>query len=385
MDESEALNRLQAIVGIDEAILQHSIYDDRIILQLKASENEYEILYTELNDFIDEAESLEIDKESRIIRTKKRTMFIVSAESTLAQVVSFYNPQSFKVSLSDRITLQFSPRSALVGIIGVKKGAWGKYQAPDDHNTVQICYTSPADRLKPEAEEKLIDSFLFQLASVDGVLFTTSPLVVVDDENPYEGYEDKVYVPNFSSLEPFNDGMRLYMAASTVSETELRYLSFYKVIEFFGPVVFRLERNDALKKKLDSPEARKADAEFLGSLYSLMSSVKERSADDRIPQAVLENCVDFIDLIKLLPPSLQKPFNYQTPKQEVESLIKNVGQAMYTTRNKVAHAKSNYTKMGTEVGGAELEQFTKFLEQLALRAIQWYNRLPEHLKTTFKD
>jgi hypothetical protein len=380
-DEEKLIERLDALTN---GRLDATFDDEQVTVSLSRSDVDYPLSHEEFLKFLSEAESLKIDKENRFIRTDFRTFCIVYPESNLAEVIAGYNPQSFSIPVGEGITIGFRPNSLLVGVAALRKNAYEKhYQSPDGYPSIEISYDKPERRLSTAVEEQTVDMFLFQMAASDGVCFSKSALNLEAGVDPYYEYEGKEFKPSFGQLEAFSESMNLYLAASAVKETELRYLSFYKVIEYFGPVVFRLERNEALRKKLDSPEARKPDAEFLESLHSLMASFKERFSDERIPQAVIEKCVDFIDLLKLLPPSLTKALTYESSKQEVENGVRAVGLAMYATRNKVAHAKSNYRKTGGEVAGGELEQFTKFVEAVALRVIQWYNRLPEHLKTTF--
>lgn len=353
-----------------------------VTIRLYASSESYKFTETSLQTLVEDVAGLSVDKDKAVIRTKTKTFFILNPENFKAQTTLFFPPQSFNFKFSEAITFTFLPNCLLVGIVAMRSGAYDKHvQPPDSHPSLEISYTKPADKLTAPEEEHIVDAFLYQLATSDGIILTRKPMSQHEVYDPFTD-EPQEYKPTFQQVETFNEAMQLFLAASTVSEVELRYLSFYKVIEYFGPVVFKMERNEALRKKLDSPEAGNPDATFLESLHSLTLSLKDRSSDDKIPQFVIEKCVDFLDIAKLLPPSLQKPLTYSSQKTEIEAHIKNVGAIMYSTRNKVAHAKSNYSKVGNEIAGNELEALIRFTEAVAVRAIRWYNRLPQHLKNS---
>lgn len=158
---------------------------------------------------------------------------------------------------------------------------------PSKFSVVSVTYPSPKVLL-PEAEEsKLIDTFLFELAYTHDLLFTRGQMETSFDfgEDPFEelvggGSELKV-----RRLEEYNDGVRLYLAALQVNDPELRFLSLFKVLEFFAPVVFSLEENEAIRKKLDSPTVLTPDAEYIRSLIELVRSMEKLPEHQKIASA----------------------------------------------------------------------------------------------------
>jgi hypothetical protein len=187
---------------------------------------------------------------------------------------------------------------------------------------------------------------------------------------------------NSCSVEPVaRSGSAINLRRTSV-QPELKLLSFYKVLEFFAPIVMALDSNEAMRKKLDSPSTLKPDANFLKSIFELARSLEQRRKDKEMIRQVLETCMDFVDVANLLPKPLAKELSHDDKKGQSEH-IRFVSEALVATRNQVAHAKSNYEPLGNEVSEEYLPQLNEFVQAAAVRTIRWYNRLPVHLKLKF--
>ena len=67
--------------------------------------------------------------------------------------------------------------------------------------------------------------------------------------------------------------------------------------------------------------------------------------------------------------------------QEKQIGISNfLGSVIYSTRNQIVHAKSNYVQDNYECPTQDLGQFNIFIKHACYASIKWYNRLPQHLK-----
>jgi len=326
--------------------------------------------------FIANVRELNIDADLAFVRTRGITFRLIAPESIPAQLVTQIAPKEFLISETEEFEISFVPRDLLITLMAVENGAYNEdWLSPDSYSAIRIKYSYAETVLNPEAEEKMIEAVLFELAASEGLVFTKSALNNDTDFNPFENEESEPFNPKFRPLESFNEGIRLFNAAVLVDEPELRFLSLYKVIEYLGPVVFKLDRNEALRKRLDCAEALRPDGAFLDGLAKLAESMKEKGGDNLIPRIVLTRCVDFAHLSSVLPPSLKKAIG---EAKDTEARIRSVAEAMYATRNSVAHAKSNYQKSGLEVPGPELIELNAFAQAVAVHAIRWYNRLPEH-------
>jgi hypothetical protein len=284
--------------------------------------------------------------------------------------------------MADGLSVHFAPSSPLVGFAAYQEEAYGDYHAPDNYPSLEIRYQKNAKKKTPEEEKELFESLLFELAVDADVVFSVTDFQYDFDENPFEELEDKNFSTTLRPVEPFNEGMRLYLAASQITEPELKLLSLYKVLEYFSPIVMALDSNEAMRKKLDSPTALKPDANFLKSIFELARSHEQRKKDKEMIRLVFETCMDFIDVSRLLPKPLAKELSHDD-KKELSEHIRFVAEALVATRNQVAHAKSNYEPQGNEVSEEFLPKLNEFVQAAAVRTIRWYNRLPNHLKLKF--
>jgi hypothetical protein len=190
-------------------------------------------------------------------------------------------------------------------------------------------------------------------------------------------------------LEPCNEGMKLFVSAVQINDPELKFLNFYKVLEHFAPVAINIEANELMRKKLDVPKAIFEDGDYIRSIFELATSMKDRFNDEDLIKAAFFTCIDFIGLHCDLPDSIMKKIRkhtggqklkYTTEKQIVTTSTNIVAKIINKTRNKVVHAKSNFTVSGEEIDLSEFEQLNLFMRNAASQAIRWYSRQPNHLK-----
>jgi hypothetical protein len=111
--------------------------------------------------------------------------------------------------------------------------------------------------------------------------------------------------------------------------------------------------------------------------------------DDYLAISVIQKCVDVIPLWEHLPEKLQKQIrsnlhiqgneiNDENVKDEqLASLQKQIANILYSTRNNIVHAKSNYIPTGLELQGEELIKGNIMMDKIAISIIQWNTRQPE--------
>jgi hypothetical protein len=356
---------------------------ETITFSLPFSQQKYTLDRASFLDFAQDCQHAKIDESESVIHTKRRTILLVHPVSLKAQYIAFYKGKALNFKVNDTVSLHFHPVHPIVGFIGLQQDAFNEHLAPDMYPCVEILYASGSQKLSEEDEQKLLESFLFELAATADLIFSKASLQQ-DTENPFEELEEQEqeYAPKLRPVETFNEGMRLFNAAIQVNDAELRLLSLFKVLEYFGPIVTALDSNEALRKKLDSPSALTPDANYLQSVFELTRSLEKRRNDNEMIRLLLDKCADMIELSKKLPRPRFRQLNYEDKKSEIEAQTKAVADALVATRNQVAHAKSDYKPVGNEVPRKELSQFNAFIEAAAVQAIRWYNRLPAHLKLT---
>jgi hypothetical protein len=330
-------------------------------------------------DFVAECKSYKLDSD-RFIRTNGRTLMLVHPESLKAQFICYREEQKLTFSFKKDISLHFHANDPLVQYVAVKNGSDFEYLPA--YASLAIQYSAKQKHIPDKEEEQLLESLMFELASTEDIVFSKNELIRDFEEDPFYEFEGQKFAKKLRPLECFNEGMRLYLAAANVAGLELQLLSYYKVLEFFAPIVLALESNEALRKRLDSPAALNPDGNYLQSIFELARATERRKNDKEMIRLVLETCVDFVDVSRLLPKPLAKTLSPDDKKGLAEH-SRVVAEALYATRNQVAHAKSNYELQGTEISAEYLPELIKFVQAAAVRAVRWYNRLPTHLKLTF--
>jgi hypothetical protein len=346
---------------------------------LPFSEESILIPEKEFPQFIEECRSLTIDQEHGWVVTAKRAIRIVRAVSFKAEGLTFYFQKDISIALPGGEKVRFSPRNFFAGFAAFKINAYhADAHPPEDYPSVELEFAS-GKPLSREDADSVFDSFLFELAASQDIVFQKAPFVFYDSDDPFGDAGEPAL--SFRPLEPFNEGMRLFNAAVTVDDPELRLLSLYKVLEYFAPIVFSIDSHDALRRKLDSSKALQPDGDFLASIFELMRSTDKRRTDKEMIKALFERCVDVIDLSQSLPKELRREVSYSDKKTDTEAYARSVAEVLVATRNQLAHAKSNYESQGNEVRKESLAEFNEFLRVACVQVIRWYNRLPNHLRS----
>ena len=67
-------------------------------------------------------------------------------------------------------------------------------------------------------------------------------------------------------------------------------------------------------------------------------------------------------------------------ERQVTTASNMAAKIVYKTRNKVVHAKSNFTETGEEIDISEFDQLNLFMKDASAQAIRWYSRQSDHLK-----
>lgn len=190
-------------------------------------------------------------------------------------------------------------------------------------------------------------------------------------------------------LEPYNEGMKLFVSAIQIRDPELKFLNFYKVLEYVAPIAVNSEANELMRKKLDAPKSKFEDGDFIRSIFDLANTMRDKFNDEDLIKATFNTCFDFIGLFEDIPNSLKKQIKnqlklkeltYSTERQQITTACNMAGKVIYLTRNKVVHAKSNFAPTGHEIASEEMPELNNFMKEACSQAIRWYSRQPKHLR-----
>lgn len=255
---------------------------------------------------------------------------------------------------------------------------------------IEVIYENK-DKILTEIQElELINSFVFEVADSSGFALTFSEIRnPMDDYYDYEEEEEKSLSNKLRELEPYNEGMKLFVSAIQIKDPELKFLNFYKVLEHFSPIAVNIEANELMRKKLDSPKSSFEDGDFIRSIFELANSMRDRFNDEDLIKASFSTCFDIVGLFDKLPESIKKKIkkhigvpelSYSIDKQKITTASNIAAKIIYKTRNKVVHAKSNFKLTGEEISSSEYSQLNSFMKEASSQAIRWYTRQPNHLK-----
>lgn len=343
---------------------------------------------TELLELADEIKSIKII-ENNYIKTNHRSYYIVAAtDSEENHVLSEYS--DIKTTHKDGIKINLLTESIIVGLAATKLGEydkdyWGTYS---QYFSIEIIYDKVENILTKEKEIDILNSFIFEVADSTGIALVFSEIRnPIDDYYEHEETEDENY--SLRELEPYNEGMKLFVSAVQIKDPELKFLNFYKVLEHFAPIAVNIEANELMRKKLDAPKSSFEDGDYIRSIFELANSMRDKSNDEDLIKASFLSCFDFVGLFNKLPDSIKKKIKkhlnlaeitYAVDKQNINTASNIAAKIIYKTRNKVVHAKSNFSLAGDEVSLDEFNNLNDFMKEACSQAIRWYSRQPNHHK-----
>ncbi|MFY0685123.1 MAG: hypothetical protein JXR20_11260 [Balneola sp.] len=357
---------------------------------------EHENTYVPVTTFlrlVDEFPSLDIINRGRI-KTKSLTYQIVSTSDSDDEHM-IRNFHDFALTLDNGTHVDIAEESFIVGLAALRLEAYEKdyWGAITPYLAIEIDYPNDVIPLSQEEEDNLIRSYLFEIADSSGISLKFSEITDFEFSYDYEAWEEELEekaVENLRELEPYNEGMRLFISALQIEDQELKLLNFYKILEHFAPVVVNIEGNELMMKKLDIAHAKSLDGDFIRSIFDLAKSYQEKFRDEELIKSIFNVTFDFVDLFKHLPDSIRKKvrkqigvenLTYEVDKDKISIASNMVSKILYATRNKVVHSKSNFMETGNECSTSDLDQLNIFLKHASSQTIRWYNRLPKHQKS----
>jgi len=191
----------------------------------------------------------------------------------------------------DGISLQIVTEPVLIGIGATKKDEFSKYHPPcSSHIAVEVIYPNKESRLSDEDEEKLIKSYFFELSHTYKIGFSFSTF-----HHPEEFDEDdfQQQIKNLpGSTEDYNPAMDLFVQANQAISVDLKFLTYYKIFEYFAPFYSKIDAFEAMRKKLDSSNATALNAEYIASIFDLTKNYEKSIRDKELVKSLLDNTFD---------------------------------------------------------------------------------------------
>ena len=356
------------------------IGDDQIYIGFPDEWDEANSYYS-VEDFMRYTEKLEA-----IQRIDNHSVILGNIRQTIIKVNEYYYehlvpPIKFE---TDKYILKFVENPFLIGIIASRDGIYdedfGIYPC-SDYLAAELQYKD----VKPNEEEDLsfINSCLYHISSKYNIPMSVGEFRDWDDITD-ETNDESIEV-NGSELIPYCKAMDYYVEGLSIDQPDIKYIHYYKIIEYFSPIVSKKFSYEQLNKRLDALQILERDSEYLESIFKLTKQYEVSLKDKELAYTVLRECIDITSLIQFLPEKIQKMisknFHFSLENMpalqfsELDNIKKYLADILYATRNSIVHAKSNYTVTGKECTEEEdLEQLNDFMEKLCQCLFIWNGR-----------
>jgi hypothetical protein len=181
--------------------------------------------------------------------------------------------------------------------------------------------------------------------------------------------------------------MDYYIKALGAMSPDIQFLSFYKVLECFSPVVSKKEYYEEMNKRLDAMSLLGRTYEDINGLQELSKKYEKSLRDNEIPFTILSNCVDLTMLFQCLPKKIQLRLKKDNGLQKDDviddkliEIRKELGKILCDTRNSIVHAKSNYQPTGFECPEENMDELNKFMDKLCQCLFAWNGRQAENYR-----
>ena len=287
----------------------------------------------------------------------------------------------------------------LVGVMNAKEGNYEEdygFGACEPYTAIEI--TLEEGRDEPNLNE-LIERICFFLTDKTGVAVYPweGPMLGEIYDSMDEDYEsnesededsEDMGVIDIASLPHYSPLLKMYRQAKDVNDPEIQFLQYYKMIEYVSPIVSKSVAYEHLNKRLDLLPSISRDHKFLDSILAIARKYDKDMHDDSLALAAIENCVDVIPLFEMLPKRMLKKVkgnlkfqkdsltDEDVNEEQLMGLQKQIAAILYSTRNSIVHAKSNYNQTGNEFKEDELGEANEMMDVIARSIINWNERQP---------
>ncbi|WP_165749878.1 hypothetical protein [Cellulophaga sp. Z1A5H] len=361
---------------------------DLIYLQFPNEEEEIEFEYEELEKYIEDLDTITFHPCFNKVSTNHITQRCIK----LSDNYNFYTLLNLGLlykKVSENISIHLISNPLLIGIAAAHFKEYNDYHTPcTSHIAVEILYSNIEHRLSNEDEEKLIKIFMFELSNSHKISFEFSTYkisVIIKNESIRKDIlESSEFVYNIP-LKDYNYGMDLFINSNQRLSSDLKFLSYYKIFEYFGPVKAKIKAFDFMRLKLNSSDAKLPSADYISSIFELAKNYDKSKQDYELIKPLINSTFDLIDIYNSIPLKIRKKMKvtelkYSSKQETKDRIITELGDILYRTRNSIVHAKSNFDERGFYCEINDLEQLNEFMHKACYSTIKWYNDLPEHLK-----
>ena len=370
-------------------------YTTEVALRVPQTDDSPELNIRELIDLSKELETALLENNTRYISQNRILQLIEPIEDTKLMLLNLGGDwpssrlfeQKIKIDnngISIGIVNGFSPFSLLISKNGDYEDFWPPFS--DEDFFVEIIFDKPVEQ---DTIDRLIETYLFELNSSLNLAFRPHVRPTTDGYSEFEDLQEKGdnLLQTFR-LRPLMEGKgikdvsNLFNRAISIEDIELRFFSLVKVIEYIAPTVVKKRANEEIRQRLLSPNALNPDAEFIADLIKLIESNRESRKDATALKLTILEASDLIALIKTAPKFLTRINLIDGNSKDVDrkAALEELSDCITATRNKIAHAKSNFQPTGKECPNEQLHTFVDCVRLVAIQVIRWFSTCPEELR-----
>lgn len=181
------------------------------------------------------------------------------------------------------------------------------------------------------------------------------------------------------------DVLRLYNTAKTTNDLDFKLLGFTKIIEYIAPTIAQKELLENISLKLTSPNIFKPTATFISELGSIYDKHRVTTTkDNELIKLSILKIITLTEIWEKAPAFIKGKQTDLPPESDHIRFLEKIAECIYSTRNKIAHAKANYENRGTECPIKYKEDFCMMLEFIAIRCIRWFSIQPDEKRVVLK-
>lgn len=289
----------------------------------------------------------------------------------------------------------------LIGMRNLRHECFNRdYWSPCKYSfAIELRYKDNCSFLPHEEEINEIHRFLYFLTTKHNVILRTSELPILtkemlDEENTditdLDNYDfdtsSKGSIYSSSDLPKYSPMLKMYLDALAIKDETLRFLLFYKIIEYISPLIANSNLYKKLEARLNIGLFTKRGESFYNSIIDMVRRYNHSISDSELASTVLAECCDLELTLQYVPAFVWKlalndsslPKNTKIDNlsgEEIRKLNISLGKILYATRNSIVHAKSNYSITGKECPIRYLRELNKFMEVLTNAIILYYNNI----------
>lgn len=180
-----------------------------------------EISTEEFLEIADEIPSIQL-LENSVIKTNLLRYYIVES-ADIKQQYAIRNHHNLKIKVNQDIEMDLVYENFIVGLAAISTGEYDSdfYGTISPYMAIEIKYKSKEATLKADEELELVKSYIFEVADSAGVSLPFSEIKMPEYYEEYSEEEtEENGVDELRSLEPYNEGMRLFVSAMQIQEDD---------------------------------------------------------------------------------------------------------------------------------------------------------------------